>query len=98
MAKITWTNEAERWLKDIYDYIALDNPTAASDVVEGIYSRAQVLKDFPDIGYKYEHQSKEDIRILLYGHYRITYLKNADGDIVILGVFHGALEIENYIL
>lgn len=78
MAKLTWTNEAERWLKDIYDYIALDNKTAASDVIEGIYSKAQVLKGCPDIGYKYEHHSGEDIRILLYGHYRITYLKNAD--------------------
>jgi len=56
MAKITWTNEAQKWLKDIHDYIALDNPTAASGVVEGIYKKAQVLKQYPDIGYKYEHQ------------------------------------------
>ncbi len=96
MAQITWTNEAERWLKDIYGYIALDNPAAASDVIEGIYSKAQILKDHPDIGYRYEHHSGEDIRILLYGHYRITYLKHADGDIDILGGFHGALEIESY--
>jgi hypothetical protein len=26
MAKINWTYEAECWLKDIYDYIAADNP------------------------------------------------------------------------
>lgn len=89
MAKITWTNEAQKWLKDIHDYIALDNPTAACGVVEEIYKKAQVLKQYPDIGYKYEHQSGEDIRILLYGHYRITYLKYSDGNIDILGVFHG---------
>lgn len=29
MAQITWTNEAEHWLKEIHDYIAQDNPTAA---------------------------------------------------------------------
>ncbi len=29
MAKIVWTEEAERWLKDIHDYIAQDNPVAA---------------------------------------------------------------------
>ena len=56
------------------------------------------LKVHPDIGYRYEHHSGEDIRILLYGHYRITYLKHANGDIDILGVFHGALEIESYLL
>jgi plasmid stabilization system protein ParE len=39
MAKVNWTAEAERWLRDIHDYIAADSPEAASRVVEGIYSR-----------------------------------------------------------
>ena len=43
MAELVWTQESERWLKDIFDYIALDN-------------------------------------------------------IVILGVFHGALAIERYLI
>lgn len=43
MAEIRWTYEAEIWLKDIYDYIALDNPPAAEQVVEGIYDKAQIL-------------------------------------------------------
>lgn len=30
MAAIRWTFEAETWLKDIYDYIAHDNPSAAA--------------------------------------------------------------------
>jgi len=41
MAEIIWTEEAERWLKDIHDYIAQDNP-AAEKVVSGIYQRAQI--------------------------------------------------------
>jgi len=36
------------------------------------------------------------VRILLYGHYRITYLIKADGNIDILGVFHGSLDISKY--
>jgi plasmid stabilization system protein ParE len=31
VAKITWTNEAERWLEDIFEYIAADNPVAAEE-------------------------------------------------------------------
>ena len=65
MAKITWTSEASRWLKDIYDYVAEDNPVAATNVINEIYNKAQILKDFPEIGYKYDHDSEEDIRILL---------------------------------
>jgi toxin ParE1/3/4 len=37
------------------------------------------------------------IRILLYGHYRIAYLLKPDDNIDILGVFHGALDLERYL-
>lgn len=97
MAKLNWTSESERWLKDIYDYIAADNPQAAADVLNGIFEKAQVLTRFPDIGYRYD-ASTEEVRILLYGHYRITYLRRLDGDIDIIGVFHGALDIDRYLL
>jgi len=53
MAKIRWTPEAEKWLREIYNYIAQDNINTAQKVVMEIYKRAQVLKDFPEIGYKY---------------------------------------------
>lgn len=98
MAKITWTSEAERWLNDIYDFIAEDNKAAASSVINGIYNKTQVLLKHPTIGYKYEHESEEGIRILLYGHYRITYVVKQNNQIVVLGVFHGALQIENYLI
>lgn len=35
MAEIRWTEEARRWLRDIHDYIAADNPDAARKVVSG---------------------------------------------------------------
>jgi plasmid stabilization system protein ParE len=41
MAKIRWSHEAEQWLKEIYEYISEDNPTAAEKVVSGIYDKAQ---------------------------------------------------------
>ena len=98
MAKINWTFEAELWLKDIHDFIAKDNPNAATRVVSGIYKKAQVLKSFPGIGYKYRGEPEGDIRILLYGHYRIAYLIKNKDNINILGVFHGSLDIERYLL
>lgn len=96
MAEIRWTYEAELWLKDIYDYIALDNPSAAERVIDGIYNKAQILKNHPELGHKYESPEKENIRILLYGHYRITYVI-LNNRIDILGVFHGSLDIEKYL-
>jgi plasmid stabilization system protein ParE len=66
-------------------------------VVTGIYDKAQLLSDLPQLGYKYREEPEGDIRILLYGHYRIAYMITEDF-IGILGVFHGALEIEKYLL
>ncbi len=97
MAKIRWTAEAETWLKDIYDYIAQDNPDAAGRVVEGIYNKVQMLKKYPEAGYEYRSEPEGEIRILLYGHYRIAYLLSSESAIDILGVFHGALDIERYL-
>ncbi len=97
MAKIRWTAEAEKWLEEIHAYIAQDNKNAAQQVITGIYKKAQILKDFPEIGYKYRTETEGEIRILLYGHYRITYLIRNKGVIDILGVFHGAMEIERYL-
>jgi plasmid stabilization system protein ParE len=37
MAEIAWTVEAQRWLEDIFEYIAADNPQAAARTVQGIY-------------------------------------------------------------
>ena len=43
MAKLVWTEEALRWLEDIFEYIAEDNTDAAARTVEGIHDRAQAL-------------------------------------------------------
>ncbi len=96
MAELIWTEESERWLKDIFDYISADNPAAAEGVVSGIYDRTQTLLTFPESGYRYQG-STEDVRILQYGHYRIAYKVEGE-DIFVLGVFHGALAIERYLI
>lgn len=44
------------------------------------------------MGHKYKRNPERNIRILLYGHYRIAYLIKPNGDIDILGVFHGSLD------
>jgi toxin ParE1/3/4 len=97
MAEIRWTEGAAIWLEDIHKYIAKDNPEAAARVVEGIYEKAQILSEFPEIGYHYRKESEGDIRVLLYGHYRIAYLFRDPDVAEILDVFHGVLDMRRYI-
>lgn len=64
MAKIRWTAESEKWMREIYDYIAQDNEIVAQRVIAGVYNRVQILKDFPEIGYKHRSELEGEIRIL----------------------------------
>jgi len=95
VAEIKWTTEAQRWLEDIFEYVAADNPQIAARTVQGIFERVQDLASFPEMGHRYSASSRH-VRILLYGHYRIAYLVNDDGSVDILGVFHGSLDITRY--
>jgi toxin ParE1/3/4 len=96
LARLIWTQESRRWLRDIYEYIARDNADAAFKVVRGIFDRAHLLLEFPEMGHLYRPRKFPRVRILLYGHYRILYLPDSSGDIYVLGVFHGALELKRH--
>jgi len=65
MATVRWTEEAATWLEEIYQYIAKDNPQAASRTIQAIYDRAQMIKKFPLIGHKYRDESEGEVRIPL---------------------------------
>ena len=98
MVEINWTREAQVWLRDIHNYIAIDNSEAAHRTVMGIFRKAQFLAQHPRLGHRYEADTSREIRILLYGHYRIAYPIKSDTSIDVLGVFHSALNIERYLL
>ncbi|KIM06617.1 MAG: plasmid stabilization protein [Sulfurovum sp. FS08-3] len=97
MVTISWTDEAQFWLKDIHDYIADGSLSIAKKVVREIYQKVQILQTFPRAGYIYHDIQDEEVRILLYGHYRIAYLIKSEKEIDILGIFHGSLNIERYL-
>ena len=81
MAELTWTAESERWLRDIHDFIAHDNPTAATRTIETLYQKVEILREFPESGYRYWQRPDRQIRILLHGHYRIAYVIKDSGAI-----------------
>lgn len=97
MAKVVWTAEAERWLLKIHDYIAADSPVNAFNVVKAIYERAQILERLPNLGQLYRSPSGRDVRVLLWGHYRIAYLLRSSDEVHIVGVFHGAMKFQDYL-
>lgn len=97
MAKIVWTDESLNWMELIADYISQDNPSAAVRTLQGIFDKAQLLKKNPELGFRFELIISREVRILLYGHYRIAYELTKNKDVFILGIFHAALDIERYL-
>lgn len=47
MAEITWTSEALSRLREIREYIAVDNPRSASKVVAGILREGATSSHVP---------------------------------------------------
>ncbi|WP_375171870.1 type II toxin-antitoxin system RelE/ParE family toxin [Marinobacter sp.] len=50
MAEVIWTEPALQELDAIAEYIALDNPAAASDLVQQVFDKTARLEDFPQSG------------------------------------------------
>jgi len=97
MAELRWTLEALEWLEDIHLYIAQDNPVAANKVIDGIVGKTELLTSFPEIGTRLRIVPEGEVRMVLYGHYRIAYLHRREAQVVeVIGVFHGALDIDRY--
>lgn len=50
MAEVIWTEPALQELDAIAEYIALDNPAAASHLVQEVFVKTERLEDFPQSG------------------------------------------------
>lgn len=97
METIRWSAGALKQLGEIYDYIAADNPDAAGRVVDGINEKVEILLDHPRIGWRHEKIKDREIRIILYGHYRIAYQVEATNEIHVLGIYHAAMSLDKYL-
>lgn len=98
MVEINWTHEAQVWLRDIYSYIATDNRDAAQRTIIGIFEKFNCSNATLDWDTATRQRSPAKFASCFYGHYRIAYLIRSDVSIDILGVFHGALNIERYLV
>lgn len=50
MAEVIWTEPALQELDAIAEYIALDNPAAASQLVKDVFDKIERLENFPNSG------------------------------------------------
>ena len=94
MAKVDWAPEAEDCLRDIHDFVAETSPESALKLVQSLIQRSFILREFPELGYRLRERPHEHIRVIVFGQYRMPYRLKASGDIDIIGVFHGRMDME----
>lgn len=93
MVEISWLIEAQRDLKEIFDYIALDSSKYASLQIDRIYQKVALLKTQPLLGKVVPEIENTSIRELVEGNYRIIYRVVDDKRLHILMVHHGARDL-----
>ncbi len=86
--KLFWTETAKTDLVSIRRFIAADNPNAAKRWIARLRERVRNILPVPESGRMVPEFSREDIRELIEGNYRIVYQVFTDR-IVVLTVFEG---------
>ena len=76
--KLFWTETAKQDLQAVRQYVVADNPAAAKRWIERLRERARNALHPPLAGRKVPEFSRDDIRELIDGNYRIVYQVSAD--------------------
>ena len=71
--EVIWSPLALEKVRDIAEYIALDNDIAAKKWVNDIFDKAENIGEFPEIGRLVPELSNKDYREIIFGNYRIIY-------------------------
>ncbi|PCI07855.1 MAG: plasmid stabilization protein [Gammaproteobacteria bacterium] len=97
MAQIIWTEPALLDLNEIAEYIALDKPSAASHLVQKVFSKTERLEEFPESGRKPPELKKSRYKEIIVDPCRIFYRVEKD-NVYILYVMRSERKLRKYLL
>lgn len=97
MVQIIWTEPALLDIEEIAEYIALDKPSAASLLVQKIFTSTDRLKQFPESGRKPPELKKSRYREIIVNPCRIFYRIEKE-KIYILYVLRSERQLRKYLL
>lgn len=93
--KLEWSEEALEDIESIATYIEKDSPAYAKSVVSKFFEKAEILKEFTELGRKVPEINDVNVREILVYSYRLIY--NIDSNKVLLvAVVHGKRLLENH--
>lgn len=97
MAQIKWTEPALKDLDEIAEYIALDKPGAAKNLVKEVFRSVKRLKQFPESGRCPPELADTRYRELIVSPCRIFYRLD-NSTVYILYVMRSERELRKFLL
>ena len=93
--RVHWTARAVSDLKSITRYIAKDDPTIARSFADKLKKQAESVVRFPKRGRVVPEFSRDDVRELIEGNYRILY-RVRKNMVDILTIFEGHKQFDGF--
>lgn len=97
MAEVIWTEPALQELNEIAEYIALDNPAAASRLVQEVMDKIERLENFPQSGRMPPELPNSVYREVLVTPCRIFYRED-EQRVLVLYVMREERHLRAYVL
>lgn len=97
MAEVIWAEPALQELNAIAEYIALDNPTAASRLVEEVFNKTDQLEGFPRSGRIAPELTNSVYREVVVPPCRIFYRED-EGRVLVIYVMREERQFRAYML
>ncbi|MGR2737751.1 type II toxin-antitoxin system RelE/ParE family toxin [Billgrantia sp. Q4P2] len=97
MAEVIWAEPALTDLDAIAEYIALDNPAAASHLVEAVFDATERLHAFPQSGRIPPELPESVYREVVVPPCRVFY-RASEEDVLILHVMREERQLRTYLL
>ncbi|TDR37342.1 toxin ParE1/3/4 [Tahibacter aquaticus] len=92
MAQVFYTVQADADLLDLWEYIAQDNPAAATAQLRQIAASCQTVADMPGIS-RARQEIRRGLRTWPIGSYLVLH-RDVPGGIEVVRVIHGARDLD----
>ncbi|EHD23466.1 MULTISPECIES: type II toxin-antitoxin system RelE/ParE family toxin [Brenneria] len=97
MAQIVWTEPALDQLNEIAEYVALDNPMAASSLVRKVFAKVERLERFPQSDREPPELPNSVYREVVCSPCRVFY-RNDENTVIILHLIREERLLRLYLL
>lgn len=92
---IEWSEEALEDIESIAAYIEKDSPAYARSVVSKFFEKADLIKEFTELGRKVPETNDINIREIFVYSYRLIY-KVYENRVLFVAIVHGKRLLENH--